>query len=273
MTDRRRLFPMRVQPPKNRPLRKCQPGVEGLDTRDLLSANVMGEAAARRSATAADVAQFVPILYPAGTPQPTAAEVARETFIAKGVGRYTVGPGRFDTQSLTIRGHGKPATSSFSQNMNFQFLIFEPKDTSQTVNGAINFTSRSYLQNGANLVLDLVGPTSTEVGGLPTHLYWAHDAASGTAFNGTGGALPAYGNFPRNYFTADGVPVAPGSANSPGPPSSVNNWNLGIGDATFTYIPDKHPVAGSVASGTVIIVFRGLLNYSGAQSINAPGYS
>jgi hypothetical protein len=41
---------------------------------------------------------------------------------------------------------------------------------------------------------------------------------------------------------------------------------MGLGIATFTYVPDKHPVAGSLGSGTVIVVLRGLLNYSGAQS-------
>jgi hypothetical protein len=41
---------------------------------------------------------------------------------------------------------------------------------------------------------------------------------------------------------------------------------MGIGIATFKYVPDPHPVRGSLGSGTVIVVVRGLLNYSGAQS-------
>jgi hypothetical protein len=50
------------------------------------------------------------------------------------------------------------------------------------------------------------------------------------------------------------------------PPSSVDNWNFGLGDPKFQYIPDKHPVPGSLGSGRVILVFRGLLNNSGAQN-------
>jgi hypothetical protein len=41
---------------------------------------------------------------------------------------------------------------------------------------------------------------------------------------------------------------------------------MGLGIATFTYIPDSHPLAGSLGSGTVIVVLKGLRNYSGAQS-------
>ena len=42
---------------------------------------------------APDVQQFVPILYPPGTPQPTAAEVQRESFVAKGYGPIHDRPG------------------------------------------------------------------------------------------------------------------------------------------------------------------------------------
>ena len=56
------------------------------------------------------------------------------------------------------------------------------------------------------------------------------------------------------------------------PPSSVNNWNMGLGDVTLKFIPDKHPVAGSLGSGKVILVFHGLINNSGAQSTNDKNY-
>jgi hypothetical protein len=233
------------------------------------------------------VQQFVPILYPPGTPQPTAAEVARESFTVKGDGHYTIGPGRFSTQAISIHGYGKPATSNLSRRLHFQFLIFEPVDKSQPVSGAIDFTAGNFLQNGANFILDLAGPTGTEVNGLPTHLYWAHDSASGTAFSGTGAGLiipsfrngqPTFGNFPTNYFTPQGVPISPldvaGNPSNNGlGPTSVSNWNVGLGDATFKYVPDKHPQPGSLGSGTVIFVFRGLLNYSGAQSQNDQQYN
>jgi hypothetical protein len=258
---------MRPYEPRNRTARPgSRLGFEALETRDLPSAHPIGRALPGRHTAAADVQQFVPLLYPAGTPQPTAAEVARESFVDKAVGRYTVGPGRFATQSLTIHGYGKASSSNLFQNNGFQFYIFEPTDPNAAVTGVISFIGRNVLQNGTILDLDLLGPTGTEVNGLPTHLNWNHDAASGTPISGTGFALPAFSNFPGNYFNAQGVPTPPTAA-SGNAPSSVDNWNLGLGDATIQYIPDKHPVAGSMGSGQVIISFRGLMNYSGAQSV------
>ncbi len=211
---------------------------------------------------ALDVQQFVPILYPPGTPQPTAAEVARESFTARAVGRYTVGPGRFSTQSISIHGYGKPATSNFSRRLHFQFYIFEPSSPGGKVTGVVNFLTGAALNTGASFVLDLSGPTGTEVHGLPTHLYWVHDSTSGTMFTGAGSGIPGFGNFPGNYVNSDGTltsPLANGAA-----PSSVNNWNLGLGDVRFQFIPDAHHPAGTLGSGRVIMVLHGLLNASGA---------
>jgi hypothetical protein len=258
--------------------RRLRPIFECLESRDLPSSHPLGPGLPGIHYAAPDVQQFVPILYPPGTPQPTAAEIARESFIAKGKGNYTIGPGRFSSQAITIHGYGKPSTSNLSRRFHFQFLIYEPTDKTNPVAGTINFTAGNFLQNGANLILDLVGPTGTEVNGLPTHLYWAHDSASGAAFAGTGAALPAFGNFPTNYFTPQGVPISPldvaGNPNNNGAgPTSVSNWNVGLGDVTLRYIPDKHPQLGSLGSGTVIFVFHGLLNYSGAQSQNEKAYN
>jgi hypothetical protein len=253
----------------NRPPRRCRPGFDNLETRELLSSHPLGPTLPGKHYPAPDVQQFVPLLYPSGTPQPTAAEVERESFVVKGTGRYTIGPGHFDTQTIAIHGFGKSGTSNLSRTMRFQYGIFEPTDPTQAVLGTMNLVGGNFLQNGANLIVDLIGPTGTEVNGLPTRLFWVPDAnaSSGTAFAGTGATLPAYSNFPANYFTASGVLAPPpGSPQGLGPPTSVNNWNMGLGDVTFKYVPDRHPVPGSLGSGTVIFVLRGLLNYSGAQS-------
>ena len=184
--------------------RRLRPAIEGLEVRDLPSSHPLGPALPGHHYPAPDVQQFVSILYPPGTPQPTEAEVARESFVIKGSGNYTIGPGRFDTQSISIHGYGKPATSNLSRRLHFQFLIFEPTDPTQPVTGTIDFTAGNYLQNGANLILDLAGPTGTEVDGLPTHLYWAHDAASGTAFAGTGSAPAGLWQLPDKLLHAPG---------------------------------------------------------------------
>ncbi len=225
---------------------------------------------------APDVAQFVPILYPPGTPQPTTAEIARESFIAKGSGTYTVGPGRFDTQALSIHGFGKPMTSNLSRRFHFQYEVTEPVNKGQAVTGVMSLVGGNFLQNSALQILDLIGPTGTEKDGLPTSLFFIPDANStqATAFAGTGSTIPGFANFPANYFTSAGtLAPAPGSPGSLGPPTSVDNWNMGLGIATFKYLPDRHPKAGSLGSGTVIVVLRGLLNYSGAQSQFDKGFN
>src|SRR5262249_20358121 len=155
-----------------------------------------------------------------------------------------------------------PATSNLSRRMHFQYGIFEPKNPTQAVIGTMNLVGGNFLQNGADLILDLQGPTGSEVQGLPTRLYLVPDASSATAFAGTGAALPAYLTSPTNYFTASGaLAPPPGSPNGLGPPTSVNNWSMGLGDVIFKYVPDSHPVRGSLGSGTVVVALRGLLNY------------
>jgi hypothetical protein len=257
-----------------------RPQIEGLESRDLMTSAAPALAAKHYAALSPAIQQFASVLYPVGTPQPTAAELRRESFVVKASGQYTIGPGHFSNQSITIHGFGKPGTSNLSQRFHFQFDIFEPTDSTQTVTGAVAFTGGNYLQNGSGLILDLQGPTGTEVNGLPTHLYWSRSAASSTAFAGTGAGLvipgvnndqTVYDNFPANYFNASGVPESPLAQGLA--PTSVDNWNIGLGDVTLHFTPDKHPVAGSEGSGTVTLVFHGLLNYSGAQSADDKQYN
>jgi hypothetical protein len=267
---------MRPQSPSKRATRRCRPRLESLEGRDLPSSHPLGPALPGKHYPAPDVQQFVPILYPPGTPQPTAAEVSRESFIAKGYGQYTIGPGQFDTQSLVIHGYGKPMTSNVSRRFHFQYQIAEPVNKGQAVTGVMSLVGGNFLQNSSLQILDFIGPTGTEVNGLPTSLYWIPDAnqTQSTAFAGTGTTLPGFSNFPANYFTASGaLAPPPGSPGSLGPPTSVDNWNMGLGIATFKYVPDVHPVRGSLGSGTVIVVLKGLVNYSGAQSQNDQQYN
>src|SRR5262249_11268083 len=112
----------------NRTSRRCKPRFESLECRDVPSSNPLGPMLPGKHYPTPDVQQFVPLLYHSGTPQPGPAEVARESFVVKGSGRYTIGPGHFDTQTITIHGFGKPATSNLSRRIHFQYVIFEPKD-------------------------------------------------------------------------------------------------------------------------------------------------
>jgi hypothetical protein len=241
--------------------------VERLETRALLASHPIGAPFPGKHPPAMDVQQFVPVLFPPGTPQPTPAEIQRESFVNKAVGRYTIGPGRFDTQAISIHGYGKKSGSNVSHTTRFQYLIFEPTNPSKPVTGAMFIMASNITMSGAYLALDLEGPTGTEVNGLPSHLFWTNDLGSGATFTGTGITFPGSSNFPGNYINSQGAPAnpAPGTPGG-GAPSSVDNWNMGFGDVTFNYVPDAHPAAGTLGSGTVIVVTRGLLNTSGAQS-------
>jgi hypothetical protein len=254
--------------------RRRRPGFEALEARELLTAHPRAAHFPGGHPSAADVQQFVPVLYPPGTPQPTPAEIQRQSFVLKSLGRYTIGPPRFNTQAITIHGYGKPSTSNVSLKSHFQYILFEPSNPSQPVYGVFNMLAGSTLQSGANIILDVQGPTGTEVNGLPTHLYWAHDISSGVVFTGSGYTLPASNNFPANYINSQGLPSnpPPGSPGG-GAPTSINNWNLGYGDITFKYVPDARPQAGTLGSGKVIVVARGLLNTSGAQNPIDPNYN
>jgi hypothetical protein len=265
------MIPMNPNAPRHRggPVRRLRrPAVEALESRELLTSHPLGPTLPGRHYPAPDVQQFVPILYPPGTPQPTAAEIQRQSFDFKGIGRYTIGPGRFSDQSITIHGFGKPGTSNQSRKMHFQFFVAEPSSSSpsQLVYGNLNFVAGNFLQNSSDLIIDFIGPKGSEMNGLPTHLYWTSDVnqSSSGPFAETGTAFPGRNNFPASYFNAQGVPTSPLSQGLP--PASVDYWGLSLGDANFKYIPDAHPVKGSLGSGTVIVTMRGLMNNSGAQS-------
>ena len=234
-------------PYESPPRRRLRPAFEGLEGRELPSSDPIGLPLPGRHFPAADVQQFVPLLYPPGTPQPTPQEVARESFVAKVSGTYTVGPGRFDTQALTIKGGGKPGNSNMSFRNRFQFIIFEPKDRSQPVTGVIHYLVANFLSTGGGIILDFNSPTGTEVNGLPTHLNWTHDSTSGVPFVGAGTSPLFNGTMP-----------IPGTDQTT--PPTIVDFNLGAGDTTLKFIPDRHPVPGTLGSGRVFIVSRGLLN-------------
>ena len=125
------------------------------------------------------------------------------------MGRYTMGPGRFDTQAITITAIGKPSRSNVSLKSHFQYIIFEPTNPSNPVYGEFNILAGNTAQSGANIILDVQGPTGTEVSGLPTHLFWTHDISSGVVFTGSGYTFPARGNFPGSYINNQGLPAKP----------------------------------------------------------------
>jgi hypothetical protein len=224
--------------------RRCRFGVEGLETRDLLS-HIIPKAAHRAAKglpSPAVIQQAVELLYGPGsqTPMtPAATEIRRQIFVARWVGKYTIGPPRFSDRASTIHAYGVSGGSNQFLKGKFDLTLFPPANPlasptpgnpyANQVTGVAGLFPQDILQSGSTLALDLNGLANPGTGsrGLPTHLNWTYD------FNTSAGAYAA----PVGFVQGTGV-------------------------MDLTWIPDAHPLAGTTGSGKVIITFQGLINTS-----------
>jgi hypothetical protein len=204
----------------------------------------------RASARVLDMAvinQAAGHLYPPGSPtgSPTPREIRRQTFAARWVGTYTIGPPRFSDRASTIHIYGVSGGSNQFLKGKFQIALFPPADPSATptpgnpfanqTTGVAGLITQNYLQSGGLLVLDLNAPATAGAspGQLPTHLTWTYDNnASAGPYSAPSGIVPGSG------FTE------------------------GTGTLDLQYVPSVHPEAGTMGSGTVIVTFHGLINTS-----------
>jgi hypothetical protein len=216
--------------------------------------------------------------FPAGTyavPQPTAAEVRRETFWLQFQGTYTIGAPRFSNQSATIHiySNGRSANSNATLNGRAQLILFPPADPTATptsldpiagqVTGLLSVFSANILQSGSVLFGDVTNvpgvasndPTALDHG-LPSHLEFSLDP------NGvTGGvfATPAYTTTPATVIDpATGKPVESIGGNG----GAVAN-TTGAGLVDIKYSPTAGPHGAVLQSGTVTVRVQGLLNTTG----------
>jgi hypothetical protein len=253
---------------------RLRPILEGLEGRELPSALVASSPAVGRAGShpaAAIVAQpdspngllgksapgpfldpailqrVAAALYPASAAPgaPTPDEVRRQTFTARWVGKYTIGPPRFSDRASTIHLYGVSGGSDQFLKGKFDIAIFPPADPAATptpgnpfanqITGFAALFGQSYLQSGAMLVLDLNGTprAGTPPEALPSQLSWAYDN------NSSGGPYASPGG------------VVPGSG-----------FTQGAGVMQLQWKPDPHPPPGTSGSGRVVITFQGLINTS-----------
>jgi hypothetical protein len=291
--------------PGTHPGRTCRPSLEALELRDLPSvagAIVQPHRTAStplRPASPAVIAALanslykpvtttVPIkignqVFPPGTyavPQPTAAELARETFVERFIGRYTVGPPRFSNQAATIHiySNGGNGTSNQFLHSRTEIILFTPADpTAQpTTNdpvagqvvGLVSAFPLSMLNSSSYLLMNVTSvpgaasnnPTVLDHG-LPSHLAITPDPVSGGVYAG-----PQFTSTPpvqTNATTGQPFSLIPGTG------GAVNFAN-GTGFLDIKYVPDHHPRAGTLGSGTAIITIQALINTTGATSAIAP---
>jgi hypothetical protein len=189
------------------------------------------------------IANSLNLLYGPGsaTPRtPTPREAKREIFTARWVGTYVVGPPRFSDRASTIHFYSKDGGSNASLKAKMQMVLFPPADPNATptpgnpfanqVTGFFGMFPQNLLQTGGLLIYDIIGPPAPGAAPntLPTHLTWTNDA-----------------------FASAGQFVNP----------SVDFFQ-GTGVLDIHYLPDRHPVPGSLGSGRMIVSFQGALNYS-----------
>jgi hypothetical protein len=192
------------------------------------------------------IQQFSNLLYGpnAQTPMtPSAAEIQRQTFTVQWIGQYTVGAPRFSDRASTIHLWSKNGGGDALLKGKIDMVLFPPADSAATptpgnpfanqVTGVAGVFPQNALQTGGALILDINGNPApgSDALALPTHLTWTYDS------NSSGGNFAAPSGFTQGAGTLD-----------------------------IRWMPDPSPVAGSTGSGTVIVTFQGLLNYSQLNS-------
>ena len=262
--------------PSHRPRRSSRPlrpQVEGLEARELLStASARAAALASRPTTGAAMVQTVspvtraPFPDPAviansinllfgpnsQTPRtPTPAEIKRETFTAKFVGTYTVGPPRFGDRSMTLHAYSKTGGSNQFLMGKLQIVLFPPANPNaqpdpgnpyaNQVTGLASLFTQNYLQTGGLLILDLNGTPApgSSPSTLPTHLNWTYDS-----------------------FASNGPYVGPSL-----------DFYQGAGVLDIKYLPDAHPQAGTLGSGRFIVAIQGVINTNQITSAISKAYN
>ena len=217
-------------------------------------------------------------VFPPGTytvPQPTPAEIHRETFWTEFVGHYSVGAPRFSNQSSTIHifSNGRDVTSNQSLLGRGQVLLFPPADPTATpttedpvagqVTGLISLFAANILQSGSVLFAEASSvpgtasndPTALDHG-LPSHLAFQIDPG------GVSGGLystPQYTTTPATITdpaTGQEIFLTGGSGGAVA-------YNQGAGVIDIKYLPDAHPRPGASQSGTVLVRMQGLINLTG----------
>lgn len=214
------------------------------------------------------------VTYPPGTypvPQPTPAELRRETFWMEFVGHYSVGAPRFSDQSSTIHiySNGRDVTSNQSLNARAQIVLLPPADPNATpttndpmagqVAGLLSMFPANALQSGSSFFADVTNipgvPSSNPAmfnHGMPSHVQFTLDP------NGVTGGV-----YSVPFYTV-ATPAGELTLNDRGSGGAVSTQGAGVVD--LTYHPTNHLKAGARQSGTVVVRIQGLLNLTGVTN-------
>jgi hypothetical protein len=255
--------------------RQCLPGVEGLESRDLPSGMAAGTVKVDIPPTASPsfeppnspvsslyhqplvpnlglITQFVAMAYPAPALQPTQAEINREYFLGKFEGSYTVTPGRFGYQAVTIHGVSVDGGTNQFLHGRMQFTIYPTAaGNPEPLTGEVGFIPQNYLQASDLLIFDLSAAPAGEPTGQTTESGAPQDVGNGLS-------LPTHLHWSADSLGAGGYTAPLG-------------FNQSGGYMDIDYIPDKHAKPGTLASGKMIVLYQGLINTSSVLNPLDPG--
>jgi hypothetical protein len=219
---------------------------------------------------------FPPGTYP--VPQPTQAEIHRETFWAEFVGRYSVGPPRFSNQAVTIHiySNGRDARSNLFLSGRAQVLLFPPADPTATpttndplagqVVGLVTLFPANVLQSGTSFFLDAInlpGVASNDPSaldhGLPSRLQLILDPSAPVGGMGLTASSLTTPPVQTNANTGQAIAPIGGSAGAAA-------YNQGLAVLDIKYSPDNRLRAGAEQSGVVLVRMQGVIKPTGGVS-------
>lgn len=187
------------------------------------------------------IAYFESLLYGPNstTPMtPSAASLQRQLFTGRWIGRYTVGPPRFNDRASTIHLWAVSGGSNQFHKGKFNMVLFPPADPNAVPNpgdpfvnqttGLATMFNQNFLQTGGMLIVDVNGRPApgASPNAFPTDLTWTFDSSSA------------------------------------GPYTAPAGFTQGAGSLNIQYEPSRRPLPGTEGSGKMIVTFQGLINYS-----------
>ncbi|MHB1557481.1 MAG: hypothetical protein ACYC61_08380 [Isosphaeraceae bacterium] len=183
------------------------------------------------------------VLTPTGVPTP--AESRRETFHASFVGQYTLGPGRFSTESGNFLFRGVGRTSSVLHS-DIQMRIIDPTNPTAPSTGIAFITDRN-LDSNSDLGFDVYAvPQQVDRLGRPTKLtiYAVDVAVSGGNYVeglGQGTMTVHYGKVPPTpHFAPSSYPL-PGARSQGTASITINAQVYGMQTAFALRNVDYNP--------------------------------
>lgn len=179
--------------------RKLRPGVESVESRQLMSGITTMLATQPRGHVPALTGNTTGLTMPpfipgSGTTSPH--ELARQRFQASFSGPVVVGPGRFSSESKVFYYRGIGGSNQFLHG-DYQMAIIMPSDPTKPITGGVYMQDRNN-NSGGQLGLDLTfDPNSLDRFGRPTKATFVNDP---NVYSGIYYAFTAQGNVKIRYF-------------------------------------------------------------------------